>query len=218
MAGPYSYFFLKPDRVNILEGFTTKLVVWGVPTKRPDQPENVTKMMKFRVDGPRDAIKIVEQPDTSFVEVKGVQPYAEASFLVASPKRAGPSLPRIEARAELTVNESDLLVYAPDGNVYWVKTEAWMNAPKFPIDSKSLNNALLPLLKNEAVVANIPNSNIPPAPPLPAKARGKQVESRAEPITCFLLNLNSILLSYTPGSGLLPGEQGSSQNPSDPQT
>ncbi|NVJ24986.1 hypothetical protein HUW62_27540 [Myxococcus sp. AM011] len=211
MAGKYSYFFFKPDRVTILEGFTTKLTVWGVPTDNPQTLENVTDRMAFGVESGDGSIAIY-QPDPSLVEVSGVTANTKPSFVVATPRSKDGTFPDIKARAECTVDQADLLIYAPDGNVYWVKPEQWQNAEKIPIDSKSLSAALKPLLDNEAVVANIPERV-----DSTASREGRVHESpdaRAEPITCFLLNLNSILLSYTPGAQLRPLEQDPSARPS----
>ncbi|QSQ13620.1 hypothetical protein [Myxococcus landrumensis] len=205
MAERYSYIFFRPERVNILEGFTTNLVVMGVPVHHPGKVENVTSLVTFHVKGPEGAISIVKQPDTSFVQVKGVRSEPAPSLLYATLKSSDANWPQLEAKAFVTVDESDLLLFAPDGHVYWVTTEMWMKAEKFPIDSKRLNPALHTLLRNETVVANIPN--IPYPDEQAAQSSTPSAAGRAEPITCFLLNLNSILLSYTPSTKLRPAEQ-----------
>lgn len=211
MAGKYSYFFFRPDRVTILEGFTTKLTVWGVPTDNPKELENVTARMAFGVESGDGSIAIY-QPDPSLVEVSGVTANTKPSFVLARPRVRDGTFPDMEARAECTVDQADLLVYAPDGNVYWVKPEMWQNAEKIPIDSKSLSSALKPLLDNEAVVANIPE-RVDSTTTREVSAGSAPVDGRAEPITCFLLNLNSILLSYSPGTQLRPLEQDPSSRP-----
>ncbi|WP_338864283.1 hypothetical protein [Myxococcus stipitatus] len=205
MAERYSYIFFKPDRVNILEGFTTNLMVMGVPERHPGEVRNVTSQVTFHVKGPEGAIVIVKQPDTCFVEVKGVRSEPVPSVLCATLKSEDARWPQLEAKTTVSVDESDLLLFAPDGHVYWVTTEMWMKAEKFPINSKRLNPALHTLLRNEAVVANIPN--VPYPVEQAAQGRATPEASRAEPITCFLLNLNSILLSYTPSTKLRPAEQ-----------
>ncbi|NTX33618.1 hypothetical protein HUA74_01240 [Myxococcus sp. CA051A] len=200
MAGPYSYFFFKPDSVTILEGFSTKLSVWGVPTQSPDKLENVTDQMTFRVETGDGSIAI-SQPNPSVVEVTGLVSSEKHSWVIAQPKPKDSTFPPIEARAECIVDQSDLLIYAPDGNLYWVKPEMWQSAERISLDSESLSSALKPLLENEAVVANLPE------PRKPATSSESPVGGRAEPITCFLLNLNSILLSYSPDMRLKAGQQ-----------
>ncbi|MCP3162686.1 hypothetical protein [Myxococcus qinghaiensis] len=212
MAGKYSYFFFKPDRVTILEGFTTKLTVWGVPTDNPKILENVTDRMAFVVDSGDSSIAIY-QPDPSLVEVSGVTANTKPSSVVATPRSKDGTFPDIKACADCTVDQADLLIYAPDGNLYWVKPEQWQHAEKIPIDSPSLSCSVKPLLDNEAVVANIPEKADPSV-----SQEGRFHEgpggARAEPITCFLLNLNSILLSYKPGALLRPMEQDPATRPS----
>ncbi|MCY1020811.1 hypothetical protein [Pyxidicoccus sp. MSG2] len=217
----YVYLFFQPNEVNILEGFTTELKVMGVPKDNPNVPENVTQFVDFKVNPKkspeekeaRAQVKVVSRTDEA-VTVKGVKPSGEPADFLATPKKGSP-LPRgLEARARLWVDESDLLVYAPDGKVYWLPTEAWMKAksfdPKHPQDMKKLAKALVPLLRNEAVVANIPHH----VEHERAGAAGDNISASAavpaEPVTCFLLNLNSILLSYTPSKELEPKEQDAS--------
>ncbi|MCE9667488.1 hypothetical protein LY474_06635 [Myxococcus stipitatus] len=209
MPGPYSYFFIEPAQINILEGFTTQFKVQGIPLTDPGKPENVTPLLDFHVEGEPDVIEIVKQANPSFVAVKGARPSTAPVKLVARPKEAGGPLPAIEAKSTITVDESDILIYAPDGYVYWVKTETWMKAERFTPDSKSLNDALIPLLKNETVVANIPPNPFPDqGKASPKRPQNSVPGPMAEPITCFLLNLNSILFSYSPRSGLEHGHQG----------
>ncbi|MFY2564140.1 hypothetical protein ACN469_41500 [Corallococcus terminator] len=212
MAGKYSYFFFKPDRVTILEGFTTKLTVWGVPTDDPKNLENVTDRMAFGLDSSDGSIAIY-QPDPSILEVSGHTANTKPSDVIAWPRSKDGTFPDIEARAKCSVDQADLLIYAPDGNLYWVKPEQWQHSEKIPIDSKSLSCALKTLIDNEAVVANIPEQA-----DSSASREGRFHEgpggARAEPITCFLLNLNSILLSYKPGAQLRPLEQDPSSRPS----
>ncbi len=223
----YVYLFIEPSETNILEGFTTELKVMGVPKDDPNHPEPVTKYVEFKLNpkvlgGQKDArskVKIVgTTKDGTAVLVKGVKPNAEPAELIAVPRKGSPLPSGLEARACLWVDESDLLVYAPDGRVYWLPTKTWMRAkafnPKELKDLKHLSKAILPLLKNETVVANIPpqahrGADGSAPPPGGTIAPGEP----AEPVTCFLLNLNSILLSYSPSKELPQETQDASPFP-----
>ncbi|MCP3144106.1 hypothetical protein [Pyxidicoccus xibeiensis] len=215
----YVYLFIQPNDVNVLEGFTTDLAVMGVPRDAPNQPENVTRYVDLKAvaepAGEKDRrckVKIVGRnaDDTAFV-VKGAKPRADPAELIATPVKDSPLPAHLEARAKVWVDESDLLVYAPDGRIYWLHTKKWMKAksfdPKDLKDLKKLSKAVLPLLKNEAVVANIPHS----ASATEGEGTGEVAPAAgAEPVTCFLLNLNSILMSYSPSKTLPPGHQDAS--------
>jgi hypothetical protein len=215
----YVYLFFQPNEVNILEGFTTELKVMGVPKDNPNVPENVTRFVDFKVNPKKSpepeapaVVKIVARTDEA-ISVKGVTPSGEPAELLATPKKGSPLPPGLEARARLWVDESDLLLYAPDGKVYWLPTETWTKAksfdPKHPQDMKKLAKALLPLLKNETVVANIPH-HVAHERAGSAGANISAPSAPAEPVTCFLLNLNSILLSYSPSKDLEAKEQDAS--------
>ncbi|MFY1830163.1 hypothetical protein ACN47A_29885 [Myxococcus fulvus] len=204
MAGPYVYFYFKPERVTLLEGFSTQVTVWGVPERNPNAPENVTGRMKFHVKYDDPSIGIVKT--TEFLQITGRNNNTRPAIVIAEPlKSDDPELPKTTAQIACTVEQSDLLIYAPDGNIYWLKPEQWQQAQRMsPTDSR-LTKDLPVLLKNETVVANLP---VPLDASLPVSSASERMEPAAEPITCFLLNLNSILLSYTPGANLQPGEQG----------
>ncbi|MFP2912381.1 hypothetical protein ACLESD_46640 [Pyxidicoccus sp. 3LFB2] len=215
----YVYFFFRTDHVNIMEGFTTKLEVMGALRSDPNKQENVTGLMDFTIKMSEKGelkpshIEIVDQTST-YVEVKGTGPGALPASLIAKPRKDKvEELPKMKATAKLFVDESDLLIYAPDGNVYWLKTEEWMKATKYPVTAKELE-VLRPLLENEAVVANIPHTAGQAPQGRPNHAGGSSPKGEAgppaEPVTCFLLNLNSILLSYSPHKGLAPRQQDAS--------
>jgi hypothetical protein len=223
----FVYLFIQPDETNILEGFTTELKVMGVPKNDPNHPENVTRFVDFKVNPPltsdlvdrRAQVKIVDRTHEAVV-VKATKPNAEPAELLAIPKKDSPLARGLEARARLWVDESDLLLYAPDGRVYWLPTKMWTKArsfnPKELKDLKHLSKAIIPLLKNETVVANIPHHVGQEVEGKPNYAGGsieKPVGEPAEPVTCFLLNLNSILLSYTPSKNLDTQRQDASPFP-----
>jgi hypothetical protein len=113
----------------------------------------------------------------------------------------------------ISIDESDLLLYAPDGYVYRIPTEAWTSAPiadpntKSPpttvvkYDPQKLPRALRVMLVNEVALANIPTV----LKDIPSTTQGTDTRELApatgsDNITCFLLNLNSLLLSHTPSS------------------
>lgn len=102
---------------------------------------------------------------------------------------------------KLLVMESDLLIYAPDGLVYRVPGQVWLQGKAQSLDGKSIEEVealkwgeRLPepiwnMLDNEVTLANIPNE---------ARNQPEVGAPKAENVTCFLLNLNSIMLSYAP--------------------
>ncbi|MFP2933750.1 hypothetical protein ACLESO_53175 [Pyxidicoccus sp. 3LG] len=223
----YVYLFIQPDDINVLEDFTTELTVMGVPRDNPNEPENVTRHVELKVarvpvgasPDERARVKILRRNkgDTAF-QVKGVKANSDPAVLVARPLKNGPLPANLVADAKVWVDESDLLVYAPDGRVYWLPTKTWRKAQSFDPSHpdnhttpaiKDLSKVLLPLLKNETVVANIPHGADKPARP----SAGLELPGAgAEPVTCFLLNLNSILMSYSPSKTLPPGHQDPSPN------
>jgi hypothetical protein len=224
----YVYMFIQPNETNILEGFTTELTVMGVPEDDPNRPEPVTRYVDFKVNpkGPepltdsRSQVKIVgATKDGSAIIVKAIKPNAEPAELVATPRKGSPLPSGLVARARLWVDESDLLLYAPDGRIYWLPTKMWMRAksfdPKELKDLKQLSKAILPLLKNETVVANIPHEAHGQPDGRSQRSDGASAgpTEPAEPVTCFLLNLNSILLSYAPSKGLDTAQQDASPFP-----
>ncbi|MCP3058060.1 hypothetical protein LXT21_04630 [Myxococcus sp. K38C18041901] len=213
MAGPYVYFFFKPERVTLLEGFSTQVSVWGVPSRSPNVPENVTSKMNFRIEGNDGSIGI-SQPSPDVLQISGLDDNIKPVTVVAAPRNNDTEFPRIEARVECSVDQSDLLIYAPDGNIYWLKPEEWQKAQKLSPTDKSLTGDLDTLLKNETVVANLP---VPANVAAPTNTAAENLSDAAEPITCFLLNLNSILLSYSPSPNLKAGEQGPVYRNPDPQ-
>jgi hypothetical protein len=102
---------------------------------------------------------------------------------------------------EITVDKSDLLVYAPDGYIYRIPKDLWAHNPEFwdHAHNKDLTNpdhhipgkvvryekdklpkGVQTLLASEVAAANL----LPPV--------------CQDNITCFLLNLNSVILSHTP--------------------
>jgi hypothetical protein len=216
----YVFLYFQPAEVDILEGFTTELRVMGVPKDHPNAPENVTDLVHLpqfagepQKDAPRAYVEITVDRAAKVAHVKGVKPGSQPADIVAT-LREGHLIPReLRATAKACVDESDVLLYAPDGRVYWLPTEVWTKAksfdPRHPHDMKHLAKALMPLLKNEAVVANIPHDAEQAASEAPRQALSAPSEP-AEPVTCFLLNLNSILLSYTPSQSLAPKEQDAS--------
>ncbi|HZI05389.1 MAG TPA: hypothetical protein VEZ71_15260, partial [Archangium sp.] len=105
----------------------------------------------------------------------------------------------------LTVEESDLLIYAPDGYVYRVpkdvwalKADSWVDKNPNPTNPPQpvpgvvarYNSGNLPAIQKQLAkameVANIPN---------PSGDKAGSGTSGNDNITCFLLNLNSILLN-----------------------
>lgn len=114
----------------------------------------------------------------------------------------------LESRVEIFVDASDLMLYAPDGYVYRIPTAVWTSAKDAPpeqtpptqvvvrYDRKNLPAPVKLLLDNEVTVANIPevlaDCDIDPG------VRSNKGPGESDNITCFLLNLNSILLSYSP--------------------
>ena len=109
---------------------------------------------------------------------------------------------------EINVEGSTLLIYAPDGFVYQVPATIWGD-PSNAIHVSDLSEPIQTLLANEVTVANIPQ------PPLSQNGTSTTaglsqnitsttagadttVGNSSDNITCFLLNLNSILLSRTP--------------------
>ncbi|GEN06535.1 hypothetical protein SAMN05443572_102354 [Myxococcus fulvus] len=203
MAGPYVYFFFKPERVTLLEGFSTKVSVWGVPKNNPSVPENVTHRMYCYVENGDTSIRIYKS--SNYLQVSGLHYNTSPATVTAVPLNDDPEFPRIKTQLKCTVEQSDVLIYAPDGHIYWINQELWQQAERLSLTDPRLSKDLPVLLKNETVVANLP---VPQDTSLPVSSASERMEPAAEPITCFLLNLNSILLSYTPGANLQPGEQG----------
>ncbi|WNG48204.1 hypothetical protein F0U60_31760 [Archangium minus] len=118
--------------------------------------------------------------------------------------------------AELEILESDLLVYAPDGCVYKVPGEIWLGQKEkhskakveritwSEKDRKRLPEEVWNMLANEAVVANVPN-------PVQKPFDDSLGHAPADNVTCFLLNLNSVALSYSPRPSPAPKPTSQSQ-------
>ncbi|QSQ23955.1 hypothetical protein JY651_02935 [Pyxidicoccus parkwayensis] len=217
----YVYLFFQTQEVNILEGFNVELRVMGVPKDPPNVPENVTDLVHLPThagnpvkEHPQAYVEIVVDRAAKVAHVKGIKPGAYAAEVVASLHEGAHHPRELKAVAQAYVDESDVLLYAPDGRVYWLPTEMWTKAqsfdPKHPHDMKHLAKALLPLIKNEAVVANIPREVGFDGSEAPPRQTSLAPSAPAEPVTCFLLNLNSILLSYTPDQKLDAKEQDAS--------
>lgn len=108
--------------------------------------------------------------------------------------------PQGSCTVQLTVEESDLLISAPDGYVYRVPRAVWANAQSNSAGGSPSSTAVrryLPselsqtvqdLLTHGVEAANIPNPAIQNHTSLTA---GEPSDN----ITCFLLNLNSLLLN-----------------------
>ncbi|EPX58889.1 hypothetical protein D187_003604 [Cystobacter fuscus DSM 2262] len=109
----------------------------------------------------------------------------------------------------IEILESDMLLYAPDGFIYRVPTEVWTHArPAPPHDPnptrvvryrpEELPSHIQSLLENEVALANVPGGVNLPSP-------SQKDIAPSDNITCFLLNLNSIMLSYSPRKARAPG-------------
>ncbi|MFY0580482.1 hypothetical protein ACN28S_45155 [Cystobacter fuscus] len=104
-----------------------------------------------------------------------------------------------------------MLVYAPDGFVYRIPTEVWTHVPKKKHKHKQhdhhvtryepghLPDSVKNMLNNEVTLANVPNHSTAVIPPSKPGDR-----SASDNITCFLLNLNSIMMSYSPKQPRIP--------------
>ncbi|WP_147332772.1 hypothetical protein [Archangium gephyra] len=114
--------------------------------------------------------------------------------------------PQLDAVVHIEVMQSDLLVYAPDGKVYKVPGSVWRGdpSPAKKVEVLGWRNKELPdpiwnMLANEVTVANVPNvvRNLEPGTAHQPPA-GQLEDPKTDNVTCFLLNLNSIALSYSP--------------------
>jgi hypothetical protein len=217
---------------TLLKGFTTSFTAYVLhPEGHPEggTPMPLSGVWWEKSSDSEGDIEFLSPQDQPRVEVKGTRP-----GVVRLQASLGNS--PFKNTVEITVDESDLLLYAPDGYVYRVPKEAWAHNTEFWAQHKELTNPrhLVPgqvvrydrkhlpqdvenLLANEVMVANIPltiNPNtLDPNLTKSPDTTSPEVGFECMAIWCFLLNLNSILLSYTQPSRATQPQPADDQKP-----
>jgi hypothetical protein len=182
---------------TLLEGFATRFSAY-VLEPGSSQPRDITRKVKWTylpvVGSAGEFVKEWTNKKTE-LHLRGTK--KGRAVLQASYEQR-------EIRVAVEILESDMLLYAPDGFVYRIPTEVWTRASDAPPGTRdptsvvryrpeNLPGHLQSMLQNEVALANVPSGVTMPTPPL---ARNDLTPS--DNITCFLLNLNSIMLSYSP--------------------
>lgn len=111
----------------------------------------------------------------------------------------------------VVVDNSDLLLYAPDGMIYQVPVSVWKgNAAVKAYALQNMTPPIQTMLNSNVSLANLPHLLPPPA----SRTGEASAAGPSENITCYLVNLNSLLLAnpkamlpptpLTEGSGSTP--------------
>jgi hypothetical protein len=210
---------------TIFKGFTTALTASIVGTGGAASGENPA-WWSWKVTGGSGSVTLSkssqQQPVITMtgqvVEVTGLT--AGVVTLQASYSHTDPTTKNVVVlftnTVELTVEETDLLIYAPDGFVYRVPHGVWANPNMqgvLPPDKQQQPVQVLTMDKlSESVqsllIAQVPVANVPEPLPSPKPPGTTEVGEPSENITCFLLNLNSILLMPPPATPPQPPPPG----------
>ncbi|WPB80743.1 hypothetical protein KYC5002_16605 [Archangium violaceum] len=203
-ARPNTSFYISPVktsehkgglafRATLVEGFSSRFTA-HVIDPRSGRPKDITTSVKWEsVSLPGSGGSFETEWKQQELHLKGL---TKGNALLQATYR------KRSLQIKIEILESDMLVYAPDGFVYQIPTEVWTGAaetnPKehHPDKVVRYHPEKLPLsvrnmLENEVTLANVPSGI---TGPLPAVGSTEPSDN----ITCFLLNLNSIALSYSP--------------------
>ena len=158
--------------IPILRGITTYLAVFGVDDTGGTHP--ITSEVAWTLNG--------ESIDSSKTSANGITLSTAANGQVQATSTTieqtvtlGAAYAGLKTDVKLTDQASDLLIYAPDGKIYRIHKDVWASQQVVPVTS--LAEAVETELAGEVRATNI------------------TTPSTSENITCFLLNLNSILLN-----------------------
>lgn len=185
---------------TLLEGFTTQFSAYVLDSK--GQSRNITSDVIWEAEltaGSGGLFTIDRKARKGAQEVAAVALGTGRAVLKATYRGQ-------QLLIGINILESDMLVYAPDGLVYRIPTEIWTHAKEadpndpHPIEVVWYKPEDIPrvkgLLDEEVALANVPNRSTGPYPGPSA--------APSDNITCFILNLNSIVMSYSPSPARQP--------------
>nr|QKW93877.1 serine/threonine-protein kinase PknK [Vitiosangium cumulatum] len=186
-------------KLTLLEGFSTRVSAHVID---PDtgKPTDITEKVKWK------PLPVMGSGGHFIKEWQGSELHLKGRSKGHARLQATHQKYSLEVDVEIL--ESDMLLYAPDGFVYRIPTEVWTRPkaidPKDPNPKKvvryhpeRLPDHIQGMLRNDVTLANVPSGVTMPAP-------SQKSNDSSDNITCFLLNLNSLALSYSPQAPVPP--------------